>query len=525
MDYNESNYQNVILKINDTITFNYTGNYNTITLNPGIYKMECWGASGGNGYGGNRIGLGGYTAGTLELKEITKFYIYVGEQGRHYSSYYINNYSFNGGGFADNSSGAAHTGGGGGGASDIRLYGSDWDSLDSLRSRIIAAAGGGGGQPSCGSTNMIGGHGGGLVGTNSLNLGPANVYKDSWGGGGSQTAGGRGENRNQGSSLSEFERGFVNVGSFGKGGGAGICGSGAGGGYYGGGSSYTGGGGGGSSFISGHVGCNAIDKNGMHTNQPNHFSNLIFKDTNMETGINNGNGKVKITILQITNKVLFLSKNKIQYYKDNKFYTLQNKNINNINLNDFIKYGNNLQTEYIGINNRSILSLNDQLDYKMIKNITILYDSFDKKRFNIRKVKKLYINDTGNLKYMIYNGINLYTWTNDEWGIYNLYDNLSIKDIKNMEEFAVKSNVINEINEEYWDQLWNNVDSFKNINFLVFYPESFENTTVKNINIVKDDFFIEKQINNNMIDEINTVDDIQIVWKAGNKNSIKIIYN
>lgn len=525
MDYNESNYQNVILKNNDTITFNHTGNYNTITLNPGIYKMECWGGRGGSGYGGNKLGLGGYSVGTLELKEITTFFIYAGQQGRPYSDYNIGLYTFNGGGYINTSFNIIHIGGAGGGASDIRLKNGNWDDYESLKSRIIVAGGGGGGQPNCGSNNMIGGAGGGLVGTNSLNLGPYNHYKDSWGGGGSQTAGGRGENRGEGLSLSEFGREWVNIGSFGIGAFAGGCGSGAGGGYYGGGSSYTGGGGGGSSFISGHIGCNAIDKNGVHTHQPNHFSNLIFKDTHMDVGVNNDNGKVKITVLQIVNKILFLDKNEIQYYKDNKFYTIQNKNINNISVKDFTKYGNNSETEYIGINNRTILSLNNQLDYKMIKNITILYDPFDKKRFNIRKVKKLYINDTGNLKYMIYNGINFYTWINDEWGIYNLYDNLSIKDIKNMEKFAVKSNIINEINEEYWNQLWNNVDSFKNINFLVFYPESFENTTVKNINIIKDDFFVEKQINNNMIDEINTMNDIQIIWKAENKNLIKIIYN
>ena len=60
-----------------------------------------------------------------------------------------------------------------------------------------------------------------------------------------------------------------------------------GGGYYGG-SSYplSFGGSGGSSFISGHEGCNAVNKSeGIeHTNTPFHYSGFVFSDTQMIGG-------------------------------------------------------------------------------------------------------------------------------------------------------------------------------------------------------------------------------------------------
>lgn len=523
MDYNQDNYKNVFFKDNDTITFNYTGNYNAITLNPGIYKIECWGACGGRGYGWYEAGHGGYSRGTLYLDKVTTFFVYPGESGAENDSLKQRFFSFNGGGPFAAYANMNYLGGNGGGASDIRLKEGKWDDLDSLRSRIIVAGGGGGSGTKINGNSTIG-HGGGLIGDKSINLGPNN-YVDSWSGGGSQVSGGRGENRgNEGKSLSEFNREYVYIGSFGIGAYSKPQGAGGGGGYYGGGSSFSANGGGGSSFISGHEGCNAIDENGNHTNQPNHFSNLIFKDTYMENGLNYGNGIVKITVLSI-NKILFLKEDKVQYFKDNKFYTLKDKNINNITIDDFFKYGTLIKTEYIGIGNRTILSLENKIDCRMIKGMTILYDPLDKKRFNIRKIKKITINDIGNIKYIIYNGFNFYTWLNNEWGIYNLHDNFSTEDIKNMEKFAVKSDDINQIEEEYWNQLWNDVDSFKNISFLAFYLENYEQMIIENIKIIKDEFINEKQIKSNMLEEINTRDDIQILWKAGNKDKVKIIYN
>lgn len=72
----------------------------------------------------------------------------------------------------------------------------------------------------------------------------------------------------------------------------------AGGGYYGGGTGYyAGSGGGGSSFISGYYGCNAIDINGNHTGQPNHYSGYVFINGYMQQGGNNNYGRATITLL------------------------------------------------------------------------------------------------------------------------------------------------------------------------------------------------------------------------------------
>ncbi|VFC53514.1 glycine rich protein [Clostridioides difficile] len=119
-----------------------------ITLKPGKYKFECWGARGG-AYGtpyesGFYYGYGGYSCGELVLKKETTLYLYVGKDGRK-------GYSFNGGGYATASSG--------GGATDIRLIGGSWDNEQSLLSRIIVAGGGGGCYDA-----YDGGGGGGLKG-------------------------------------------------------------------------------------------------------------------------------------------------------------------------------------------------------------------------------------------------------------------------------------------------------------------------------------------------------------------------
>lgn len=66
-------------------TFSYTGAEQVFTAPAtGKYKIECWGASGGNSfitgiteYGGK----GGYTSGEISLTEGEQLYIYVGGAG------------------------------------------------------------------------------------------------------------------------------------------------------------------------------------------------------------------------------------------------------------------------------------------------------------------------------------------------------------------------------------------------------------------------------------------------------------
>ena len=64
------------------MNFDYTGSVQTTTLTPGRYKLECWGAQGGNGSsnGNSNInavgGLGGYSVGTITLSKTQKVYIF-----------------------------------------------------------------------------------------------------------------------------------------------------------------------------------------------------------------------------------------------------------------------------------------------------------------------------------------------------------------------------------------------------------------------------------------------------------------
>lgn len=242
--------------------FDYTGTYQVFTAPfDGHYNIELWGA----GFSHNR-GKGGYTSGDIFLFKNQRLYLYLG--GTNTSA---NTESFNGG-FGSNG------GGPGAGATDVRLVPGEWKNIESLRSRIMVAAGGGAG-------NVEGAHGGGLIG---LAAGTAT--------GGTQTAPGT----TQSSSYLQA--------SFGIGG----SGCGGGGGYYGGGgASCASGGAGGSSFISGFTGCNAIAKNGEHTDQSIHYSGYKFTNIQMISGNssmpnprgdgnivgNNSDGFARITLL------------------------------------------------------------------------------------------------------------------------------------------------------------------------------------------------------------------------------------
>ena len=250
-------------------TFNYTGTVQSITLNPGTYKIEAWGASGGVGYGGvNPAGEGGYTSGIVTLDKTTTLYVYVGQQGKQYN---VGGSAYNGGGAVFNGD-TVHKGGGGGGASDIRLTSGD------LKSRILVAGGGGGAQSSCGGSSTTAGHGGGLTGVYSNN--PSGTYAGHYAYGGSQTAGGSYK-----AGSNSANNGVK--GSFGQGAYANTCASGGGGGYYGGGSIYTAGGGGGSSYAAGYAGCD--------TTYSAYQGGLKFTNVSMTQGGNTGNGRVRIT--------------------------------------------------------------------------------------------------------------------------------------------------------------------------------------------------------------------------------------
>ena len=263
--------------VGQTFLYAYTGSATQIEIkDPGVYKLEVWGAQGGYRSSSSYGGLGGYSVGEVSLTSGTILYIYVGGAG---------NTGGTSGGF--NGGGTRSTYSGGGGATDMRIGGT------SLYNRFIVAGGGG----SDGAANKAGGYGGGLTGesrTDSYGTG---------GGGGSQTTGGTG--------------GSGNGGTYGAGGtglyyASGYAGAG-GGGWYGGGGAYPDGsgdddrgGGGGSGYVwtsstsgnkpSGYL----VDTQYYLSNANTYAGNTSFiaPGGGNETG-HAGNGYARITVVSL----------------------------------------------------------------------------------------------------------------------------------------------------------------------------------------------------------------------------------
>jgi hypothetical protein len=283
--------------MNQTIAeYNNPGSY-TLTLNPGKYKFECWGASGGTGRTNGDLlyhgGHGSYVSGEILLEIKRTFYLFVGGKGAN-STNTVNaaaagGYNGGGNGGKDTSDGD-DAGAGGGGATDIRLVGGTFDNINGLRSRIIVAAGGSGSAFRC-----YGAPGGGLNGFKVTE-----IHSESY----SQSS----VTQTNGYSLGRGESGRAHTN---------VASSGGGGGYYGG-FTYDGGetpyydrvASSGNSFISGHPNCNAVNENGAHTGSNIHYSQLYFNNTVMRTRIETynsplnpnavghyGDGFIRVTLL------------------------------------------------------------------------------------------------------------------------------------------------------------------------------------------------------------------------------------
>ena len=276
--------------------FDYTGNYQKfVAPHDGDYLFEAWGAA--TGYGS---GKGAYTKGTLSMLEGDTVYVYVGAAGASST----NSKRFN--------AGTGNSGGyNGGGATDFRWFGRGetptdanlvWDSAVGRASRVMVAGGAG-----SGNSGSLTGSGGKLVGlTGRAQNTP----------GGTQFAPGANEIPG---TYTDSVFGIANGGCSG------------GNGYYpGGASSCSNGAGGGSSFISGYLGAVAVssvddwaprkDSAGqtctvetatVDNTCSKHYSGLVFKDTEMRSGIetiptkdgkgtqtgNSGNGYARIQLI------------------------------------------------------------------------------------------------------------------------------------------------------------------------------------------------------------------------------------
>ena len=217
------------------------GSYTYIVPRTGLYKLETWGAQGGQ-YDSTktaRAGYGGYSVGYIKLTSGQALYVNVGGQGAGGADT-VNGYraviagGYNGGGqgqtWVD-----SKTVGGGGGASHIATVSGLLSTLSSNLDSILIVSGGGGGAASS-SSSYNSGDGGGYLGSSGYAGG------NNWiGTGGSQTAGG--SNTSGTTTIPGFgQGGYAGVGNS-SGGGGGFYGGGAGvgaGGYGGGGSGYIG---------------------------------------------------------------------------------------------------------------------------------------------------------------------------------------------------------------------------------------------------------------------------------------------
>ena len=222
----------------------------------GIYKLEVWGASGGNAgvsdygyvYSGGR---GGYATGLVTLSKGQKLYIVVGAKGGDMVKGSSALGGYNGGGNSPTIPGSellSPWGAAGGGATHIATAPGLLSTLSNQRDSVLIVAGAGGGanlrRDNYGEGN--GGYGGGTTGGNGTSANHTNGDYG-LGTGGTQTAGGYYITYTQGG-VATNHTGDDYSGGFGYGHGGQ---SGGGAGWYGGGGSSHGGAGGGSSYIGG----------------------------------------------------------------------------------------------------------------------------------------------------------------------------------------------------------------------------------------------------------------------------------
>ena len=271
----------------------------------GNYQFELWGAQGS----GSKGGKGGYTKGTIHLNAGDKLYMFIGGQPQRGAG------GYNGGG-QPGSRVAAYNTGGGGGATDIRTVNEQTEYA--YKRRIMVAGGGGAGGGSTSSSSY--GYGGGLTGGNgytdaSLSCPNESGYQNYTNGCFARVAeGGKADGAGSGGKASVNNYNNIwyvsGAGSFYFGGGSnsGSCSGeyciwsqGGGGGWYGGGAGASttlvaGGGAGGSSFISGHPGCVAVNGDMQPIGNVS-LTGLAFTNTAMESGVNSGHGKIKVTLI------------------------------------------------------------------------------------------------------------------------------------------------------------------------------------------------------------------------------------
>ena len=285
--------------------FDYTGSEQEfITPVTGNYKLETWGAQGGNATNDYIGGYGGYSIGTLRLKNKRKIYVNVGGLGKSNGYKSELNGGYNGGGKILANNNTNHQYGSGGGATHIATVSGLLSTLENAKESILIVSGAGGGgryqqnyDASCGN----GGAGGGIKGVTGEQKGSNITYAT----GGTQDEGGQIIYKS-GTTLEDA----INIyklkyakGLFGTAGTTTACSSG-GGGYYGGAGTISAGGGG-----SGYIGNSLLIDKVMYCyncEESNEEGTKTVSTTNVsEEPISEyakqGNGYAKITPVLTSN--------------------------------------------------------------------------------------------------------------------------------------------------------------------------------------------------------------------------------
>ena len=270
------------------IEFHPIGSCETVWLTKGRYKLEVWGAEGGN-CSQTHNGLGGYSVGIYHLHTSKQLTVCVGKQGESsFSEAPKGGFNGGGNGSLSQSSTLESCAGGGGGATDIRTS-------PSLDNRILVA-GGGGGIIYYYQTVYHGGHGGGTNGGTGRTGGSEEIL-NRYGSGATQKEPGVGGYY---FNTQNNKYCYGSNGTFGDGGTscsiAQTKSSGGGGGYFGGGGGAdTGTGGGGSGYGS----PNLVRSQLYSGNVP-----FLSPSGQLETG-HHGNGFAKITLMSHHTKDCF----------------------------------------------------------------------------------------------------------------------------------------------------------------------------------------------------------------------------
>ena len=498
--------------------YTYNGSYQEFTAPiTAKYRIETWGAAGGsnvNSSGGN----GGYSEGLISLTKGDKLYIYVGEKGKtkaynNYGDSYLVNGGYNGGGngYLSRTTCNQYVSSGGG-ATDIRLVSGDWNSNQSLASRIMVAAGGGGSfSNNCGTSdrsNTTGGNAGGLSGNKPVYISMAG-FSDLNPTGGTQTTGGLSVDDWQASTYSSTYSGSFGSGSGGTGpfGGDGSY-SGGGAGYYGGASGKWQAGAGGSGYISGYKGSVAIEaedntnpKYGCEDGTTDitcsyHYSGKVFEETTMKSGNekmpsytsssgmigNTGNGFARITFAD----------NSSTYETPNALYDNMVSSLNVTDYFDTLTYMNSANWSNKLDNSEATIvgSINKEDDAIRVNNI------------NSRNTVKIPIDNTGDT--IIYSLVKVNQNASNSSGtrILELYSGL---------DFSYKTPMVYARNNQICIDAYNRASCSSNIDF--------NNYNLITMTISRDTNMLRLYVNGEYLTQVSYSDYGNILWLSHSNNN------